>query len=262
MNISLPPEVIYDISYIIKRTRNTSPRGVADGINSFFNESDAKIAPEHINACANQFLKDVMQRARTFTDHCHRMTTVPGDVAKALDSYAETEAKADENKSIAYDYVLEEEAEAQRDEDAATNVGDVNLQDIQKLRSGMIQLQARVRGAQVRDHEIIYDRSESDFGDEEVYIDSSIYDEENTTAQIFDATYPPIENISLPDEMFKQDVLLPFLQVLGNAHYGGVQLGNIGQRAEDYSYTVTDDDSVIVGMLKRATYAYLCKTLS
>ena len=184
-----------------------------------------------------------------YTEYCHRMTIVPGDVAKALDSYAETEANADKNLNIACDFLSEEE-ETEAQVCSTSNVGEVNSQNIEKLLSGITQLQARVRGAWIRDHEILCDKSESDFNDEEIFIDSSIYLEQSTTAEIFDAVYPPIENIHLSDAQFKQEVLLPFFEHEFRCHIDTEYVDDAG------------GNLVIVGMLKRATFAYLCKTLS
>jgi hypothetical protein len=270
MTIALPPYMIGEIRSII-RNRNLSPRGV--DVN-FFNETAdetnvSKATPENINSCADEFLKDVLGRARTLTEYCRRLTTVPGDVAKALDSFARS-ANEMHTCDIANDMVMDdtnniEEMVTNNPVEIVTNLN-VNVKDVEKLRAGMIQLQARVRGGHVRDHQITCAdhqmQSTYDDNDEEAYIDSEVYDEQNTLHSGFDELYPPIETVNVTDEQFKAHVVQPFLDSRYFMEFGnGVPCAQ-GHVACDCDDRSEDQDMVIVGMLKGALFAYLAAKLS
>jgi hypothetical protein len=193
----------------------------------------------------------------------HRMTVVPNDVALALDGFAEEETQAHEIKEMALE-VLEEEAESPIMAEVVTDM-DINESDAETACHGVIRLQARVRGAQVRDHELpyaseAYSNEEEDYG----YDDrSSVYNEQNTDFPIFNATYLPVEDIEMTDKQFKLEVMVPLLRemdfrlTLGNGVY--CAQGHVACDCEDRD---VDQDMAIVGMLKRATYAFLAKELA
>jgi hypothetical protein len=143
------------------------------------------------------------------------------------------------------------------------------VKDVKKLRAGMIRLQAVVRGAQVRDQDIPLDEESSEkedsFDDDESFIDSSVYDVQNSFSPVFNRACPPVDSIELENEQFKRLVLLPLFENV--FRFYSPQLGNgvpcakghVDCDCEDRS---PDADMVIVGMLKRATYAYIVQTLS
>ena len=108
----LSSQYINEIRQLVNQ-RNTSPRGVADA-NNFFTTTtnqggcnttnnndnddgscryDATITKVNtpdidIDTCTTKFIKDVMTKAVTITEHFGRMTIVPCDVAMALECIA------------------------------------------------------------------------------------------------------------------------------------------------------------------------------
>lgn len=194
----------------------------------------------------------------------HRITVVPNDVANALDGFAKDEtekaaAEAAENNRAALDYVIEDETDdTSLEADYHMNI---QLQDVEKVLNGMIKLQARIRGAQVRDDELLYD-SESEPDEESIY--DGVYNCQNSQSPTFYEAYPACELIHLTDDQFKRDVLMPFLRDkwFANPLGNGVQCDKGHVACDCICRCREDEDMVIVGMLKRAVYAYLAKELA
>lgn len=264
--------MIEEIRTII-RNRNQSPRGVDTNVFISFdataNEADGiKATPENINSCANEFLNNVMERTQTLVEHCYRMTTLPGDVAKALDSFAQSEN---------YMHKCDIGDDAMENTDNLVEIASA----VSSISSSPVE---RVRGAHARaavgvtdedyvmeeevdetddDEEVMEEETDEEETNDEgrkIFIDSEVYDERNTLHPVFDEMYPPIETMNLTDEQFKSDVLPPFLNrvELGN----GVPCAECEQLHQCGCVGRSDIEMVIVGMLKSALYAYLAAKLA
>ena len=312
----LSSQYINEIRQLVNQ-RNTSPRGVADA-NNFFTTSnqggcntitntndkddgscryDATITKVNtpdidIDTCTTKFIKDVMTKAVTITEHFGRMTIVPCDVAMALECIAgqeQQQQKSSSSTGAAVENTIdnmeddEEMNETKVNSSAATSV-EVQVHDIEQVRSGIIQLQATVRGVQVRDGQTLDydcmlssdDDDSNDDDDDDIRHDTG-YDAENTATPIFDVAYPPIgECINLTDEQFKDEIFFSIFNneerrstkcqiVIGKSCVpigNGVpcSLGHIACDCEDRSDE--EQEMVVMGMMKRATYAYLVAKLS
>lgn len=315
-------QYINEIRQLVNQ-RNTSPRGVADA-NNFFTTTtnnqggcnttntndkedgscryDVTITMVNtpdidIDTCTTKFIKDVMTKAVTITEHFGRMTIVPCDVAMALECIAGQEQQQQSSSTAAVENTIdnmdddddedEEMNETKVNSSAATST-EIQVHDIEKVRSGIIQLQATVRGVQVRDGQTLdYDcmlssddddsNDGNELDDDDIRYDNTGYDAENTATPIFDVAYPPIgECINLTDEQFKDEIFFSIFNneerrstkcqiVIGKSCVpigNGVpcSLGHIACDCEDRSDE--EQEMVVMGMMKRATYAYLVAKLS
>lgn len=221
-------------------------------MNHFFDKRDnEKATPENINRYTDQFLKDVACKALALMEYCYRLTLYPGDVARALDMFAEVEGGNDALVADESISALESMMDDEKDDEAsnATANPKVMVRDIETLRAGVIQLQARVRGASVRSHELLFGDANNFFSDDEIsVIDSTVYDLHNTSCPAFDYAYPAVETIYLSDEQFRRDVLL--------------RAGFENSAVPFHHALQSEGHEIIVSMLKRASYAFIVKKLS
>ena len=317
----LSSQYINEIRQLVNQ-RNTSPRGVADannfftttpnqgGCNTIINKNDKEdgscrydvtITKVDIDTCTTKFIKDAMTKAVTITEHFGRMTIVPCDVAMALDCIAgqEQQQKSSSSTAAAVDDKIDnidddddedEEMNETKVNSSATTSVEVKVHDIEKVRSGIIKLQANVRGVKVRDGQTLdydcmlssddddsNDGNELDDDDDDIRHDDTGYDAENTATPIFDVAYPPIVgNIDLTDEQFKDEIFFSIFNnegrrstkcqiVIGRSCVpigNGVpcSMGHIACDCEDRSDE--EQEMIVMGMMKRATYAYLVAKLS
>ena len=282
--------------------KNDSPRGVADATattffaaaataNSTNNDKDGACeikqgAPQQqlsdaaINHFTTQFITEIISNAITMMEYCGRMTLCPGDVTKSLDLFARQQAidGACDSDIMSSDADIMDEDEDEDDEARiVVSSSKVDVSDIEKVRSGIIKLQAQVRGANVRtetnDHVLTdydSDSSSEDFDDdmEEVpYINDMKYNLQNTNASTFDEVYPTVDSMDiLSDEEYKNQVFMPtFDKGMNDSEIViGRSLISIGDGTSHNEEDADDDgrEMIVMGMAKRATYAYLVKRMS
>ena len=286
--------------------KNNSPRGVADATaTTFFADAatanstcnnDSKdgaceikqgappqqLSDAAINHFTTQFITEIISNAITMMEYCGRLTLCPGDVAKSLDLFARQQAidgddgacDSDIMSSDVADIMDEDEDDEARIEVSSSKV--VGVSDIEKVCSGIIKLQAQVRGVNVRteknDHVLTdYDSDSSeDFDDdmEEVpYINDMKYNLQNTDTPTFDEVYPTVDSMAvLSDEEYKNQVFMPTFDEGedGSSFVIGRSLISIGDGTSHNEEDDEDDgrEMIVMGMMKRATYAYLVKRMS
>ena len=208
-----------------------------------------------INHFTTQFITEIISNAITMMEYCGRMTLCPGDVTKSLDLFARQQAidgacDSDIMSSDAAD-IMDEDDEA-RIEVASSKV---DVSDIEnKVCSGIIKLQAQVRGANVRtetnDHVLTdydSDSSSEDFDDDDME-EVLEYNLQNTGTPTFDEVYPTVDSMAvLSDEEYKNQVFVP----------------TFGEGEDDSKIVIIGRSPILVmGVMKRATYAYLVKRMS
>ena len=284
--------------------KNNSPRGVADATattffaaataNSTNNDKDGACeikqgAPQQqlsdaaINHFTTQFITEIISNAITMMEYCGRMTLCPGDAAKSLDLFARQQSiDGDDGACDTYimssdaDIMDEDENNEARIEVSSSTV--VGVSDIEKVWSGIIKLQAQVRGANVRteknDHVLTdydSDSSSEDFDDDDMEevldINDMKYNLQNTNASTFDEVYPTVDSMDiLSDEEYKNQVFMPtFDKGMNDSEIViGRSLISIGDGTSHNEEDADDDgrEMIVMGMAKRATYAYLVKRMS
>ena len=259
--MSLSSQSIDEI-ILVASQRNTSPRGVADDGN-FFDSSSSNdqnsaknnVSQADINKYASDFNEGIMGIALHISQYRDARDIVPSDVGEALDTFARHNA----DKSTQWT------TDADMDEDDNDVVMDVNIkeQDVEKVRSGVIQVQALFRGKQVRDDTLHYDSDEC--SDEERANQMNL---QNTSSPIFYSVYPQVESISLTDKEFKEtflsifngddsDNIAPKISIRGSP--SAIAIGDGINSADD---GLGGGEMVVIGMMKRATYAFLVSKLS
>ena len=259
--------------------KNDSPRGVADATattffaaaataNSTNNDKDGACeikqgAPQQqlsdaaINHFTTQFITEIISNAITMMEYCGRMTLCPGDVTKSLDLFARQQAidGACDSDIMSSDADIMDEDEDEDDEARiVVSSSKVDVSDIEKVRSGIIKLQAQVRGANVRteknDHVLTdydSDSSSEDFDDDDME-EVLEYNLQNTGTPTFDEVYPTVDSMAvLSDEEYKNQVFVP----------------TFGEGEDDSKIVIIGRSPILVmGVMKRATYAYLVKRMS
>jgi len=275
----LSSQSIEEIRLIISQ-RNTSPRGVADS--NFFDSSSSNEKNNNVKGTPSQadidkytseFITGVMTIAVTYMEYRRSLTIVPSDVAAALNTFASQttyNVDASENDDKFTQWTVDDDMD-EDDIDEAMDV-DIKIQDVEKVRIGMIQLQAIFRGKQVRDREVLYYDSGSDMDEDD---NDDGYDEDDTDEEqdnnqtnfqnlstpIFDSVYSPVENISLKDEEFKNQTFLPIFNGEDTDNVCRIHICNshlaIGDGIKSEDDAVGGEEMVVMGLMKRATYAFL-----
>ena len=257
---------------LVASQRNTSPRGVADDGNFFDsssndNDQNNNVKSEKgttrsqadIDTYTAVFLQDVIKIALTIMEHRRAMTMVPSDAAEALDFFARQQSTNVDLSEKFTQWTADNDDMDEDDNDEAMNV-DIKDQDVEKVSTGIIQLQALFRGKQVRDRETLHYDSDSD---EE---DVNQMNLQNTSTPIFDSVFPPVENISLSDEEFKYQTFLPLFNDEDTYPSSMITIYNscipIGDGINSADDGRNGGEMVVMGMMKRATYAFLVSKLS
>mmetsp|Transcript_4021 Transcript_4021/g.8924 ORF Transcript_4021/g.8924 Transcript_4021/m.8924 type:complete len:255 (-) Transcript_4021:1533-2297(-) len=151
-----------------------------------------------INNCAERFLMDVLKKTITIVEYSHRMTVHTGDVACALDLFAEVDADdcfygSFPSATINEEYIMKYDT---HDEDEDDNSDE--------------------------DWEEGNDRESEDIVDEEMVVaeidesdESMKFDLKSTSAPVFEASYPFIHEIEqLSDKYFHDKMVMPVLEEL------------------------------------------------
>ena len=155
------------------------------------------------------------------------------------------------------------------DEDDELMDVDIKVQDVEKVRSGIIKLQALFRGKKVRNREDIlqYDSDSDDEYDEEANeARVNQINLQNTSTPIFDSVFPVVENISLSDEEFKYQIFLPLFNDEDTYPSSTINFCNnciaIGDGINSADDGRFGGEMIVMGMMKSATYAFLVSKLS
>ncbi len=189
---------------------------------------------KYVNAKVREFLSEIVSNTVVLSTHCCRIEATPFDVAHALRLFAEDGPKFvfDYSSDTHNVWRLDPTEEEGEQEDLDLNITDSIVDDISYLDN-----------------------------DDDVYsIDENKYQEDSL---IFYAKYPPVSIKELSDKQLRKEVLQPLFHP-----YRSFEMGfDIDE--EDYVYDEGDqgdidpsrsqlrDAPVIIGMIKRAMYAFI-----
>lgn len=266
---------------LVANQRNTSPRGVADDGNFFDSssndndqssnvKSEKGTAPSQadIDTYTSEFIEEIMMIALTITEYRRAMTIVPSDVAEALDVFARQQSTYNVDLSEKFTQWTAGDDDMDEDNDNEAMDVDIKVQDVEKVRTSIIKLQAMFRGKQVRDQILNYDSGSDDEYENEAKNKARVnqMDLQNTSTTVFNSVYPVVENISLSDEEYKYQIFLPLFNdedtypsSMINICNSYLPIGDGINSADDGRY---GGEMIVMGMMKRATYAFLVSKLS
>ena len=264
---------------LIISQRNTSPRGVTDS--NFFDSSSSNdnnnvksekgTTPSQtdIDTYTAEFIKEIMKIALTIMEYRGAMTMVPSDVAEALDVFARQQSTYNVDASENDDKFTQWAACDDMDEDDEAMDVDIKVQDVEKVRSGIIKLQAMFRGQRVRNREDIlqYDSDSDDEYDEEANeARVNQMNLQNTSTPIFDSVFLPVDSISLSNEEYKYQIFLPLFNDEDTYPSSTINFCNnciaIGDGINSADDGRFGGEMIVMGMMKKATYAFLVSKLS
>jgi len=262
---------------LVANQRNTSPRGVADDGNFFDSssndndqssnvKSEKGTAPSQadIDTYTSEFIEEIMMIALTITEYRRAMTIVPSDVAEALDVFARQQSTYNVDLSEKFTQWTADCDDMDEDNDNEAMDVDIKVQDVEKVRTSIIKLQAMFRGKQVRDQILNYDSGSDDEYEDEAKNKARVnqMNLQNTSSPTFYSVNPLVENIRLRDEEFKTETFMPIFNnevTSSTINICNIPIGDGINSADD---EFEGGEMVVMGMMKKATYAFLVSKLS
>ena len=199
-----------------------------------------------MNAKVNEFLYEIVDKTLYLAYHeLSRYAALPYDVARALRLFAENgfaNASVQSSPKFVIDCSSDDDPDDADWEDRVDSDDEDEQEDI-SVTISMIQ---------VDDYEYVSFES-----DDEAFIGENKYQQDNLISIFYDK-YPPVIIEELTDEQFRTEVLVPLFSADGHVTWN---MGFEDLDPDEDMFPLERDATVMIGMLKRAMYAFVVASI-